>query len=109
MTVAVAQKKPHRSTTGQKPGSGIRSTRKGQTRARTGHSEQPPEMQEAEKALVKKYKHIQIVPGSLQPAGARKSHGDKRTVLVRYSCGCQRTLATSDLWQCKTCKTHSEK
>jgi hypothetical protein len=60
---------------------------------------------EAERLLVEKYPHINIKPGSLQPAGRRPEFGNKRTLVILCStCSKERVLATSDLFHVSHCR-----
>jgi hypothetical protein len=64
-----------------------------------------PALAEAERLLAEKYPHINIKPGSLQPAGGRPDFGNKRTVIILCSaCNKERTLATSDLFHVSHCR-----
>lgn len=57
-----------------------------------------------EQAICDKYPDRTIKPGSWLPSGGRaETHGKKATVILVCSCGAERVVATSDLFQVRYC------
>jgi hypothetical protein len=71
----------------------------------TESTDQDPAIRQAEERLVEKYPHVNLKPGSLQPAGGRPEFGNKRTVFILCAaCGRERVVATSDLFHVSRCR-----
>jgi hypothetical protein len=57
-----------------------------------------------EQAICDKYPDRNIKPGSWLPSGGRsETHGKKATVVLVCTCGAERIVATSDIFQVKRC------